>query len=163
MGKKRREPDSPGNAVQLGQRETVAADQQIRADDGRERSRERACALVRDEARGLAAVEQRRDPGRPQLAVAEDFPVGGGSEVKPFERAVERERGGADGVQLGTELRRERPRVGRKPPRLSREKRLRGERVLQFRKIHCGEDSLFPPKLNFSLPRVPAGRFIFRQ
>ena len=163
MRKERGEPDSAGNAVQLGQRETVGANQKIRTKHGRKRSRKRAGTLMCNEARRLAAVEQFRNPRSAKLAVAKDFSVFCGREIKFFERAIKRERGIADRGQFVAKLRRERPRLGREPPRFPGEKRLRGERISDFRKIHFAKDSLFPSKFNFSLPSVPAESFIFRR
>ena len=162
---KRRQTDAAGHAVRLRHREAVGANQQIGAHHGRERPGERAGTLVRDEARRLAAVEQRRDPRRAQFAVAENFPVFGGSEIKFFERDEKRGQRLAERVELRALFLGKAERVRRKSPRLSREKRLRIERGLQSEKIHrrkISRKGRVPAKFFFSSEGGKARRFSLR-
>ena len=117
------EADAARDAVQLGHREAMFGDEQVRTKDDRALAFDSPMAAMFDESGRFIAVQVFSDPRRVDLAVAEDFLVRERANVEALERALVAQAGRADTLQVAELRFRDGPRLRRKLPDLLREER----------------------------------------
>jgi len=119
-----RQPDPSGHGVELRHGEAVVGQKEVGAQGIGEDPAVPRIARTLDQRGGLAPVKITGHPGRQQGLVAQKVFPRRRAEIERFQRLVEFEAGGSNGLELRHFLRAERPCLRRELPRLRLEEGL---------------------------------------